>query len=50
MDSVKLNFWAKCTGYNQTVYTFQVYEGADIKIFLQFDDTARFEVEINDKV
>ena len=50
MDSVKLNFCEKCTGYNQTVYTFQVSEGADIRILLQFDDVTRFEVEIDDKV
>ena len=50
MDSVQLNFWAKCTGYNQTVYTHQVYEGADIRILLEFDDVIRFEVEIDDKV
>ena len=50
MDSVKLNFWEKCTGYNQAVYKFQVSEGADIRILLQFDDVTRFEVEIDDKV
>ena len=49
MDSVKLNFWEKCTGYNQTVYKFQVSEGADIRILLQFDDVTRFEVEMDDK-
>ena len=50
MDSVKLNFWEKCTGYNETVYTFQVFEGEDIRILLQFDEVPRFEVEINDKL
>ena len=50
MDSVKLNFWEKYTGYHQTVYTFQVFEGADIGILLQCDDETRFEVEINDKI
>ena len=50
MDSVKLNFLEKCTEYNQTVFTFQVFERADIRILLQFDDVTRFEVEINDKV
>ena len=50
MDSVKLNFWEKCTEYNQTVFTFQIFEGADITILLQFDEAPRFEVEINDKV
>ena len=49
MDSVKLNFWEKCTEYNQTVFTFQVFEGADIRILLQLDDVTRFEVDINDK-
>ena len=49
MDSVKLNFWEKCSGHNQTVYTFQVFKGADIRILLQFADVTRFEVEINDK-
>ena len=50
MDSVKINFWEKCTGYNQTVNTFQVFHAADIRILLQFDDLTRFEVEIDDKV
>ena len=50
MDSVKLNFWEKYTWYNQTAYTFQVSGGAHIGILLQFDDVARFEVEIDDKV
>ena len=50
MDSVKLHFWQKCTEYNLNVYTFQIFEGAHIRILLQFDDVTRFEVEINDKV
>ena len=50
IDSVKINFWEKCTGYNQTVNTFQVFWGAPIRILLQFDEVTRFEVEINDKV
>ena len=50
MDSVKLNFWEKCSGHNQTAYAFQVFEGADIRILLHFDDVTRFEVEISDKV
>ena len=50
MDSGKFNFWEKSTGYNQTVYTFQVIDGADIRILLQFDEVPRFEVEINDKL
>ena len=51
MNSVKLNqFREKCTRYNQTAYTFQVSEGADIRILFKFDDAASFEVEISDKV
>ena len=50
MDSVKLNLWEKCTGYNQTVCTFQVFEGVVIRILIHFDDVTRFEEEINDKV
>ena len=38
-----------CTGYNQTVYKFQVSEGADISVLLQSDDVTRFEVEMDDK-
>ena len=50
MDSVKLHFWQKRTEDNQNVYTFQIFEGADIRILLQFDDVTRFDVELNDKV
>ena len=50
MDSVKLHFWQKRTEDNQNVCTFQIFEGADIRILLQFDDVTRFDVEINDKV
>ena len=50
MDSVKLHFWEKCAEYNQTVFTFQIFERADIRILLQFDDVARFEVKINNEV
>ena len=50
MDSVKLNFSEKCSGHNQTVYTFQVFEGPEIRILLHFDDVTRFEEEVNDKV
>ena len=44
-----ITFWQKCTEYNQNVYTFQISDGADIRILLQFDDVTRFEVEISDK-
>ena len=50
MDSVKLHFWHKRTEDNQNVYTFQIFEGADITILLQFDDVTRFDVELNHKV
>ena len=50
MDSVKLHFWQKRTEDNQNVYTFQVFQGPDIRILLHFDDVTRFEEEINDKV
>ena len=44
-----ITFWQKCTEYNQIVFTFPIFEGADIRILLQFDDVTRFEVKISDK-